>query len=302
VRCASERALPRIAICLAAATAWVVASVAAAEPEIDPAATLQARYAAMYERLEQSPFLEPLEVESYEDDRTSGGEIYAIVKHPLAAVSAAFTSPTGWCDALILHLNVKYCHPLAHDDDIVLAVALGRKYEQQLRTTHRVQFVFRVAASQPDYLGVELEAAKGPYGTGNYRIALEAVSIDADNSFMHLRYSYTYGFVGRVAMKLYLGTSGSGKVGFTTIGDPNDTPPKFIGGVRGAIERNTMRYYLAIDAYLGALGAPAEERFEQSLEDWFTATERYALQLHEVDRDAYLAMKRHEYRRQQTVK
>jgi hypothetical protein len=60
-----------------------------------------------------------------------------------------------------------------------------------------------------------------------------------------------------------------------------------------------MRYYLAIDAHLGALTAPAPERFEESLKRWFTATERYALQLHEVDYDAYLTMKRREYLRQQ---
>jgi hypothetical protein len=31
-----------------------------------------------------------------------------------------------------------------------------------------------------------------------------------------------------------------------------------------------MRYYLAIDACLGALATPAPERFEESLERWFT--------------------------------
>lgn len=62
-----------------------------------------------------------------------------------------------------------------------------------------------------------------------------------------------------------------------------------------------MRYYLAIDAHLGALATPAPERFEESLERWFTATERYALQLHEVDHDAYLTMKRREHLRQQQM-
>jgi hypothetical protein len=39
-------------------------------------------------------------------------------------------------------------------------------------------------------------------------------------------------------------------------------------------------------------------RFEESSERWFAATESYALQLHEIDRDTYLTMKRAEYRRQ----
>ena len=42
-----------------------------------------------------------------------------------------------------------------------------------------------------------------------------------------------------------------------------------------------MRYYLAIDAYLGALATPAPARFEQSLERWFDATELYPRQLRE---------------------
>ena len=33
---------------------------------------------------------------------------------------------------------------------------------------------------------------------------------------------------------------------------------------------------------------------------WFDSTERYARQLHEVDRDDYLAMKRNEYKRMKT--
>jgi len=65
------------------------------------------------------------------------------------------------------------------------------------------------------------------------------------------------------------------------------------------VERNTMRYYLAIDAYLGALSAPPAQQFEQRLESWFASTEQYPRQLHEVDRAAYLDMKRREYLRQQ---
>ena len=150
-------------------------------------------------------------------------------------------------------------------------------------------------------MDVDLHALHGPLGTGNYRISLEAVGLENKRAFVHLRYSYTYGFAGRSAMKMYLATSGSDKVGFTVIGDRNDPQPKFIGGVRGAIERNTMRYYLAIDAYLGALATPAPARFEQSLERWFNATELYPRQLREIDRDTYFAMKRSEYLRQQTA-
>jgi hypothetical protein len=97
-------------------------------------------------------------------------------------------------------------------------------------------------------------------------------------------------------MKTYLATIGSDKVGFTTAGGPSE----YIGGVRGLVERNTMRYYLAIDAYLGALSSPPDKRLEQRLTNWFDATEQYPRQLHEVDRQEYLQMKHQEYERQQT--
>jgi hypothetical protein len=284
-------------------SAWAGAALAAgAGPDSDPASALQARYAALSEQLEQSLFPQHLYVESKEGPGASQGEVYAVVDYPIATVSDAFSSPANWCDALILHPNVKYCRPVSRDGRTELSTAIGRNFDQPLSSAHRLDFKFIIAASRPDYVDVELKARRGPFGTANYRISLDAVGLENERTFVHLRYSYTYGFVGRLAMKIYLASSGSDKVGFTVIGDPNDPKPKFIGGVRGAIERNTMRYYLAIDAYLGALATPADGRFEQSLERWFNATELYPRQLREIDRDTYFAMKRSEYVRQKTAK
>jgi len=69
--------------------------------------------------------------------------------------------------------------------------------------------------------------------------------------------------------------------------------------MRGVIERNSMRYYLAIEAFLGALSAPPQAQLEKRLRDWFVATERYPRQLHEMEQTAYLEMKRREHQRQQ---
>ena len=68
--------------------------------------------------------------------------------------------------------------------------------------------------------------------------------------------------------------------------------------MRGVVERNTMRYDLAIDAYLDSLTTPAPQQLERRLQAWFDATEKYPRQLHEVERDAYLKMKRDEVGRQ----
>jgi hypothetical protein len=106
---------------------------------------------------------------------------------------------------------------------------------------------------------------------------------------MHMRYSYGFGGAGRFAMQAYLATAGASKVGFTT------------NGVRGAVERNAMRYYLAIDAYLDTMEAPSAQRVDKRINEWFSATERYPKQLREMDRNAYVTMKREEYGRQTTA-
>jgi len=58
-----------------------------------------------------------------------------------------------------------------------------------------------------------------------------------------------------------------------------------------------MRYYLAIEAFLGALSTPSRARVEKSLHEWFAAIERYPRQLHEMDEIEYLDMKHKEYSR-----
>jgi hypothetical protein len=116
-----------------------------------------------------------------------------------------------------------------------------------------------------------------------------------------MRYAYQFGFEARLAMDAYLATTGSGKVGFTRIDAPGEAQPRYIGGMRGVVERNTIRYFLSVDAYLAALSAPPPQRLDVSLDRWYTATERYPRQLHEVDRATYLAMKHREYQRQQVA-
>ena len=142
-------------------------------------------------------------------------------------------------------------------------------------------------------LGVELSADKGPMGTSNYFISLEAIPV-GNQSFIHLTYSYVLGMSGNLATKAYLTSAGRNKVGFTQTGTGGtQQSSNYIGGIRGMLERNTMRYYLAIDTYLGSLSDPSIKR----LQNWFAATERYPLQLQEISRNAYLKMKQAELRR-----
>ena len=158
----------------------------------------------------------------------------------------------------------------------------------------QVNFDYALRAATADYLDVNLNAASGPMSTRDYRIVLEATPIDARTTFVHLGYSYGYGTAARIAMQAYLGTIGSDKVGFTVTGKTSKGEPDYIGGVRGVVERNTMRYYLAIDAYLDA---PSPQQQDQRTAAWFDATEQYALQLHEMSKNDYVAMKKNEHHR-----
>ena len=82
----------------------------------------------------------------------------------------------------------------------------------------------------------------------------------------------------------------------------NEGPkPAYIGGMRGAAERNIMRYYLAIEAYQSSLAKPVAERLDSRLKHWFDATEEYARQLREVDKASYLSMKKDEHQRQRSA-
>jgi hypothetical protein len=251
---------------------------------------LRAKYEQVRARLERSPYGRPLALDSREMSKALEGDAYAIVSQPFAKVDAALASAGNWCDLLMLPFNTKHC--TASRDGSRLALFVGRKNDTPLEMAYKLDFNYRVAGRAPDYLQVVLTAESGPLGTRDYRIVVELAPIDANRTFMHLSYAYAYGMLSKVAMQAYLSTIGAKKVGFTLDGS------ELVRGMRGIMERNTMRYYLAVDAYLASLEAPAAVRVAKRLNDWFSGQERYPRQLgEEVSRADYLAMKQKEYAR-----
>ena len=262
------------------------------------AAALLQKHAFLAPQLAQNAYHRPLFLESTEGDNKVSGSAYAVLDSPLSTVSNAFKSPKRWCEVLILHLNTKYCRADSDVSPAILKVDIGRKTPQSLANTFELALSYRLDSASPTFLAVQLNAEKGPVSTSDYRIELEAVPLPEGKTFMHLRYSYAYGMAGRLAMRTYLATLGSGKSGFTQIRD--GTKFTYVGGMRGAVERNTMRYYLAMEAYLASLNLPPAQQVNSRLGHWFDATEEYPRQLHEVDRSSYLAMKKDEYQRQKS--
>jgi hypothetical protein len=286
-----------LALCLA------FAGVAPAQTEPTFAvAALQKRFSSLQQELAQSAFGRPLRLDSVETGNALSGDVYAIVDYPFSRVKAALDRAEDWCDVLILHLNVKQCRAAGSPPINDLSVYIGTKYAQRLATVPRIEFSFHVLADAAQYLQVELRAGAGPLGTRNYRVMLEAIPVDSGRSFLHMTYSYDYGRLALLAMKGYLATVGGGKIGFTVVGRTADGRAQYVTDVRGVVERNAMRYYLAIDAYVRTFDLPPQQGLERRLHEWFTATERYAPQLHELSEREYLEMKREEISRQQVAR
>jgi hypothetical protein len=63
----------------------------------------------------------------------------------------------------------------------------------------------------------------------------------------------------------YYATIGRDKKGFSIIATGNKTDPVYVRGVRGSVERNAVRYYLAIQTYMDTLKISRHQRFEQRI-------------------------------------
>ena len=265
-------------------------------------AALLGQHKALTKALADNQFKRPLVLNSTESPEQLKGEIYAVLDYPFTAVNEALNNPENWCEALTLHINIKYCRAVKNNAGTLLNLNLGKKYDQALAETYKASFNYQEVTTRADYFSVELTAKEGPLGTSDYRIWVEATPLKNNQTFLHFTYAYSFGLAGRIAMKGYLATIGKDKVGFTRINMQNNANPNYIQGVRGVVERNTMRYYLTIDAYLATLNQPAGKQLDKRLEHWFDSTEQYAQQLHELERDEYMQMKRKEFQRQNDVK
>jgi hypothetical protein len=267
---------------------------AAAPLAAQDAEALRARHAGLREALAAAPFGRPLHLESRQNGAEHAGEVYAELDRPFAAVKPALDAAQEWCAILVLPANVKRCEPSASG----LALFVARRPQDAVEDAYRVDFRYELARAAPDYLRVALRSPSGPFGTTDYRIGLELVPLGEGRTFLHMSYAYSLGFMARMGMQGYLATAGRDKVGFTVVGRDAQGRPVHVEGLRGVLERNAMRYYLAIEAHLGSLAAPPGERLEHRLRSWYGGIERYPRQLREeIRRDEYLRIKLSEAQR-----
>jgi hypothetical protein len=211
----------------------------------------------------------------------------------LAELATILGEPAAWCDFMPLHLNVKACVSVANGSDREITLYLGRKHYQRPKKAKPLTFNFNSKHTE-DLLSVNLYAKKGPYGTFYYHIDLYAIPT-TDGVYSELRVSQRFGKVARRLGKLYLATLGRHKEGFTVFRYDRDGEPQYVRGIRGVVERNIVRYLLAIKVFLESQELTGKEAFQRRAELWFDETEAYRRQLHELSRQKYLDNVRREY-------
>jgi hypothetical protein len=255
---------------------------------------MQQLYQNLRPRLAQSPLRRGLVLDSSESSDRTIGDIYALMDVSLQRLEPINREPVRWCEILLLLSNSKNCATTTDSGSPMLVMQVGTKGPQDLSSSTAMDFRFSSSKAQAPVLETLLSAENGPMGTKDGTLRLRAIALPGDQTFVHLHYSYRSNMSGRFATEVYLQTLGRGKVGFSTDAGSGN----FVGGVRGIIERNTMRYFIGLGCALqfATTDVPAQ-RFDQMAACWYDETQRYPVQLYEMPRTDYLDMKRAEYAR-----
>ena len=240
----------------------------------------------------------PIYLESIEEISSLHVDIYGIFDYSFDDIRDAFQVPANWCDIAILHSNIKACTYTEKADQWQIKLYYGLKSYQPPEDAFATNYNFHVLSQQSDYMHISLFADEGPLFTHNHRLGFEVIPLDRRTAFVHFSYSYNYNRLGRMAIKTYFATFGRYKKGFSIVGTDKKGVPIYLGGVRGSVERNAVRYYFALQTYMDSLKLPSEQRFEQRINQWYDLTARYPIQLYEMDKEDYLANKRREYTNQ----
>lgn len=230
-----------------------------------------------------------LNIQSTTTKKHLKAEIYAIKDYDFKKLTTDLSKPASWCQFVTLHINIKACTYTSSPNSSLTFYA-GRKFYQPAEEAFELAYQFNVDYLDKEYFKLNLTAKDGPFGTKDYLISLEILKVDKQ-LLLHMSLSYRTSFSSRLGTSVYLSTVGSDKVGFSqALNDQGEW--SYIGGIEGVIERNVMRYFLALSTYLQHINQ------DKMIKLWYSATENYARQLHEVDEMDYLKAKQKEFGQQ----
>jgi hypothetical protein len=257
---------------------------------------MQRQLQSLKAELNHNDFGAPFYLQSTVKKARAAGNVYALLPHHYQLLSEKLSVPQHWCEAMNPHINVKGCVYDPTSDSLQLFV--GTKGYQPPEDAFEFNYRFSLMEQNHAYTYIKLSAKDGPFDTGDHAINIEFIPVSEETSFIRFGYSARYGAFARFALKAYLATFGRNKVGFTQIGKDEYGKPTYIKGVDGVIERNAMRYYFALHSYFDTLFLPEATRFNARMNRWFDFAEQYPRQLHEVEREEYLAAKEKQHRDQ----
>lgn len=248
--------------------------------------------AALADTIRRDGLAARLLIQSGEQGGTARGSVDAIVDYPFAELNSALAGIDPWCEITFLHFNIKACVYRESSDGVLVTLYSGRMHYLPPEQAYRNEYVFREVRRTETQLALSILGADGPFGTRDYEIRIDAAPLGDQRSLLRLSYSVSYGLLTRTAQRLYFATAGRHRIGFST---ENDKP---IRGLRGMMERNTMRFYLALQAYLES---PEDGALTQRLARWHALTLEHPAQLKELPLEEYLDNKLRERAHQQAL-
>lgn len=272
-------------------------ALAAVKPQ-QGAAMLRDIYRENRAKLTASSFGVPLFLNSFEQSSRVNVDVYGVFDFPFNSVVAALKVPSSWCDIVSLHPNVKACTYSKEPASGQLTFYIGKKVYQPPEEARQVQYQYRTVVQQKGYLDIVLTADEGPFGTEDHTMRFEALPLDGGKTFVHVSYAYNDSVALRLAEKVYFATLGRNKVGFTVTGTDKSGIPVYIGGPRGAIERNAVRYYFAIQTCITTVHSPDKTLFSTRINQWYDLTTLYKKQLLDLSKKEYLESKSREQENQ----
>jgi hypothetical protein len=277
---------------------------AAALPPNPPdkqAESLIAVYHQFEARIAKSPLVLAIHLESHVESNFSGVDIYGIIDYPFETIQKELSKPRNWCDIIILHPNIRACTYSATDGGTMLTMHNVNRHFQTITEAYQVYYKYQIMAGTPSFLDISMAADKGPMSSSDHKFRIMAVALDAKRSFVHLSYSYRYSPLQYIAIKSYFALFGSKVAGFSVEGVDEKNGPVYVSGVKASIERNLMRYYMAILAYFDALKYSPEQRFEKRLSGWIDLSDRFQKQFPKIERKQYFEFKRTDLKNQNNL-
>jgi hypothetical protein len=277
----------RLAVLLALAAAWPAAAQEA------PSTALRDLFRPVVARPGLAGL--PIRAQVSVADHMVDCDILGVVAHPATEVTALLGSARGWCEFLLLHPNVKACAEEPSAEGWRIVVHVGTRHFQPVELSRPQRYDLRVERNEAGSWAARLWPEPAQRMEGGGPALIEAVGLDGGRTGVRLQYRESLGAGMRLLAAGYFATFGRDKVGFSTAGVDAEGRPVLIGGLVGAIERNVVRHFLAIETVLAAQAADTAMPLERRLAHWFDLTERHARQLHELDRADYLDIKQREY-------